>query len=141
MKTIDVSFYNEAHKKLLQKTPKYKHITNLTKSGHTYDEDLFIYCLFKEQKDRDGFRSYDDFKNRLPRRIGLFEDYIDFDSNTITSIDEHHDKLITEYIGVGVALHLISHIHSLTEADWEIIPETQTKDLDFEIGFDASPYT
>lgn len=136
MKIIDISFYSKEHEELLKSSPKFNKIQEVINSGLLFDEDLWIYALFKEQKNRDGFRSFDDFKHRLSRRITLLEDYIDFDSKTITAIDKHSDKNISEYIGVGTALKLISTIHDLIEADWEIIPESQTKDLDFEIGFD-----
>ena len=136
---IEVSFYNKRHKDLLKaNSPKYDKIEEITESGLTLDEDLWIYCLFREQKNRDGFRTYNDFKLRLARRIQYLEDYLDLKSNTITAIDDIPEKPISEYVGVGGALKLISEVHGLIEADWEIIPESQTKDLDFFIASDGN---
>lgn len=135
--TINVSFYNKEHERLLSATPNFDDILKIINSGLAVDADLWVYALFKEQKDRDGFRTYSDFTYRLARRIQLIEDYIDLKSNTITSVDENPEKIITEYIGVGCALKLVSEIHGLTEADWELIPESRTKDLDFFISSDG----
>jgi len=136
--SIEVSFYNEKHKDLLKvSSPKFKEIEEIITRGLQLDEDLWIYCLFKEQRDREGFRTYEDFKKRLGKRMGLLEDYLDMSSSTITAVDDNPEKGISEYVGVGAALKLMSEIYGLTEADWEIIPEGQEKDLDFYICFDG----
>ena len=132
-----VEFYNSKHENVLRSRSSYKNILKIIESGLTVDDDLWIYCLFKEQRNRDGFRTYEDFASRLTKRIQLLEDYIDLNSNTISAIDEKPDKIISEYIGVGCGLKLISEIHGLTEADWELIPESKTKDLDFQISSDG----
>jgi hypothetical protein len=135
--TIKVSIYNERHLHLLQHSGKYGDIAKIIESGLPVNEDLWTYALFKEQRDRDGFRTFDNFRQRLAKRIQLFDDYIDPQSDTITAIEGNPGKTISEYVGVGTALLLVSTIHGLTEADWELIPETHTKDLDYLIASDG----
>jgi len=135
---IDVNFYDAKHREALSNTPQFANIVKIVESGLTVDEDLWIYCLFKEQKARDGFRTYADFASRLAKRLQLFEDYINLQSKTITSVDDKPEKIISEYVGIGCALKLVSEIHGLTEADWELIPESRTKDLDFFISSDST---
>ena len=59
---------------------------------------------------------------KLPSRIGLFKDYLDLESGTIRAkFDNAQDQqIVTEHVGIGSGLSVISHIHSLTEADWNI---------------------
>lgn len=136
---VEVSIYNDAHRVLLKKTPNYSEIVKLEKSGLSIDQDLLIYCLFKEQQDRVGYRTFDDFKERLNRRMTFLEDYLVLNTTSINAQPDVKEvpKEISEYLGVGVALKLISEIHNLTEADWNIIPETKHPDLDFEIATDG----
>ncbi|MBK1986648.1 hypothetical protein A0J48_003675 [Sphaerospermopsis aphanizomenoides BCCUSP55] len=147
MPSIKVSFYNEEHRKLLENTPKYELITKLVEDGFDCsNEDLWTYGLFREQKPIFGFNSYEELKSKLPKRWGYIEDYFDLNADTIRAKyhgSDNQDKSLTETLGIGVALALISHIHGLTQADWNIIPphnSQKLKDLDFCIASDGEQF-
>ncbi len=133
---IKTSIYNETHKKLFEANPHYPKIKELEeKEQKIPTEDFLIYCLFKEQKQYPGYQTFSDFKRMLPKRIDLLSDYLDLDSPTITAKfpEAQTQQIVTEHVGIGAGLSVISSIHGLTEADWNVILVTKTKDLDYEI--------
>jgi hypothetical protein len=135
MPFIKVSFYDDEHERKLGNTPKYKVIEGLVKNGFTCsDADLWTYSLFAEQKPFRGFRNFEELKIRLPRRWKTIEDYFYLNNYTVRAKfpGAKYQKL-TEELGVGSALALVSHIHGLTQADWDIIDVTRSKDLDFSL--------
>jgi len=137
---VEVSVYNEHHRKLLKKSPVYKNIAKIDGKVVEFSrEDFLTYALFREQKNHTGFKTFKDFKKKLPYRIDIFNDYLDESSNTITAKFNTAEKqlIVTEYIGIGGGLSVISRIHGLTEADWNIIPDTGVKDLDYWISSDG----
>ena len=135
---FDVEYYNKQHETDLKKTSVAKELEAAVTNGMAVDEEEYkVYTLFREQKSQAGFRNYADLKAKLPSRLTAYEDYFDLSSGTVRSqfIDENHlDNTQTEASGVGAALSLVSDLYGLTEADWEKIPKSQTKDLDFEIA-------
>lgn len=136
MPFIKVSFYNDEHRRKLKDTPKYKAIEELVENGFTCsDADLWTYSLFTEQKPFPGFSSFEELKIRLPRRWKTIEDYFYLNDYTVRAKfpGAKYQKL-TEELGVGSALALVSHIHGLTQADWDIIDVTRNKDLDFSLN-------
>jgi hypothetical protein len=66
--------------------------------------------------------------------------YFDFSKGSITSRFEGDDtsKAQTEAVGVGASLSLMSNLLDLTEADWEKIPASNIKDMDFSIASTGS---
>lgn len=139
---IRISTYDKKHQELFRiNHPRYDTIKAIdNKIIDIPRQDFLIYSLFKEQKDKRGFRSYSELKNKLPTRLGIFKDYLDFDSHTIRAqFDNAEDqKIITESVGIGAALSIVSHIHGLTAADWNVIPVGPVKDLDFHIASDGN---
>ena len=135
---FDVQYYNKQHETDLQKTSVAKQLDDAVKNGMMVDEEEYkVYTLFREQKSQPSFRNYAELKAKLPSRLAAYEDYFDLSGGTVRSqfIDEKDlDNTQTEASGVGAALSLVSDFYGLTEADWEKIPKSQTKDLDFEIA-------
>lgn len=136
MPYIKVSFYDEDNQKKLEETPNYKIIQKLVEEGFTCsNEDLWTYSLFKEQKNFEGYRNFQELKYKLSRRLDRIEDYFVLKDYTIRAkFPEAKNQELTEEVGIGAALALISKIHGLTQADWNIIPITKNKDLDFYIN-------
>ncbi|MDG5469353.1 hypothetical protein P9J64_13575 [Deltaproteobacteria bacterium IMCC39524] len=141
---IKVSVYNDKHRNELKKRCPihiYKNIAKIDgKILEISREDFLIYSLFKEQRNHPGFEYFSDFRKKLPYRIDKFNDYLDENSNTITAIfDNAYDQEeVTVNVGIGAGLSVISHIHGLTEADWNIIPISKVKDLDYSISSDGN---
>ena len=99
------------------------------------DADLWTYSLFTEQKPFPGFRNFEELRLRLPRRWEKVEDYFYLNHYTIRAkFPGAKYQELTEELGVGAALALVSCIHGLTQADWNIIDVTRSKDLDFSIN-------
>ena len=135
MPFIEVSFYNEEHRDKLRNTPKYQAILELVENGFTCsDEDLWTYALFKEQKPFPGYENFQQLKLILPRRWEKIKEYYELNNRTVRAKFQgaEYQEMIEE-LGIGAALALVSHVHGLTEADWNIIPISRQKDLDFSI--------
>lgn len=133
---IKTSIYNKKHKRLFEQNSQYPTLKEFEdKEQNISTEDFLTYCLFKEQKHYDGYKTFSDFKKKLPGRIDLLSDYLNLDSPTITANfpDAQTQQIVTEHVGIGAGLSIISSLHGLTEADWNIIPVTKTKDLDYSI--------
>ena len=137
---IKVSVYNDHHRKLLKTNPIYEKIENIDgKNVEISREDFLIYSLFKEQKNHQGYERFSDFRKKLPDRIVKLNEYLKGDSKTITAVfnNAQEQQEVTENVGIGAGLSVISQLHGLTEADWNIIPVTRDKDLDYSISSDG----
>ena len=137
---IKVSYYNKAHKELLLKTPKANKIIDLVEKGYFLNEDFWVYSVFTEQAEYFEFQTFDDLSSLWIDLYKYTGRFFDLDNETIKAkfpSDKYKGNQLTERIGVAGGLSLISYIHDLTEADWRVIPVTNTKDLDFEIASDG----
>jgi len=137
---IKFSVYNKRHRELFRSNPLFGKIISLDGQKLVISrEDFLIYCLFKEQKQYHGYVTFSDFKKKLSERMSLLSDYLDLNSPSITAMfDNAQDQqIITEHVGIGTGLSVISHLHGLTEADWNIIPVNKNKDLDYRISSDG----
>ena len=138
---VKVSIYDEEHRRLLSSYPTVNYIKQINeKELYIPEEDFLIYCLFIEQKDFDGYRTFEDLKSIVSYRIEWLKEYLDL-SYTIRGKfpSKYQPKEITERVGVGCSLLLISKIHNLTEADWKIKEiSSEYKDLDFYISSDEN---
>jgi hypothetical protein len=136
MPFIKVSFYDDEHRRKLENTPKYKVIEGLVRNGfNCSDADLWTYSLFTEQKPFPGFENFEELKIQLRERWKTIERYFYLTDYTVRAKfpGAKYQKL-TEELGVGAALALVSHIHGLTQADWDIIDVGRSKDLDFSLN-------
>ena len=144
MYKFKVEYYDEQHKSLLKQYSCYDEIEKLVVNCFTVSEEEFhSYALFREQKNYDGWRTYQELKLKIPSRLLSFKEYFSVNNGLLRSRFSHandREKHLTEAIGVGAGLALVSQLYGLTEADWERIPETNEKDLDFEIASNGKEY-
>lgn len=139
---LEISYYNEKHKILLEGAPFQSKLEDAIKNGIEISKDEFaVYTIFREQKQRPGWITYAELKEKMPSRLNAFSDYFDLSTGTITSKfsdSAEYDNTHTESAGVGVALSIVSKLYDLTEADWQKIPISNNKDMDFEIASDGN---
>jgi hypothetical protein len=105
--------------------------------------EFLTYCLFVNKRTQGtGLRSYGEIKAGLNDRLADFNDGLEPTPASLRTIRIGNEQLcgLSEKIGVGVALSVMSHIHGLSEADWERIPQGSKQSLDFEIGCNGSGY-
>src|SRR5205085_9439157 len=138
MAYVKVNYYDDKHRKLLAQLPRAKQLDQIVQSGFDLPVAEFLaYTIFREQKDHDGWKTYNDLQLKLPSRVAMFNDYFATEEDSIFSKypqGKDMDNAMTEAAGVGVSLALISDLYGLTEADWAKIPVSEFKDLDFEIA-------
>jgi len=144
MINISVDYYKDIEKDLFKHYPNYKAINALVNGCKSIQKgELLAYMIFTEQKDRPGFRTYDELKQRVSDRLGDINDYFDFSHGSISAkfIGNEMDKNIIERLGVGLGLSVIGKLHNLIGADWKRIPEfagknaCRTFDFDYDIPF------
>lgn len=136
---FNVEFYDDKHRELLKDNCSlYERIEKLISSGFAIDkEELFSYAIFIEQKyGKSCWESFQELQERLPHFRRSWEEIFNFSGGTVhanfdTSLIHTYHK---EALGVGGALSIVSKIYGLTEADWQKIPITQIRHLDFEIA-------
>ncbi|WP_040433480.1 hypothetical protein [Chlorobium ferrooxidans] len=139
-----VEYYNKEHKRLLERYSCYDAIEKIVKNGFTVPEEEFhCYALFREQKRYEGWRTYQELKSKIPNRLSNFKEYFSTNDGLISSNfgqADDRDSHLTESIGIGGGLSLVSKLYDLTEADWEKIPVSNKKDLDFEIASNGKEF-
>ena len=137
-------YYNEEHKRLLERYSCYDAIEKIVTNGFTVPEEEFhCYALFREQKRYEGWRTYQELKSKIPNRLSNFKEYFSANDGLICSNfgqADDRDSHLTESIGIGGGLSLVSKLYDLTEADWEKIPVSNKKDLDFEIASNGKEF-
>jgi len=140
---FQVSYYDDNHRaKLLNHKYFYK-LEGLVNQGLDVDDDEFIiYSIFREQKNYPGWRTYQELKDHLPDRINTFRKYFDTSSGTLRAMfpSKDFDLVQTESSGVAASLLLMNRIYDLHEADWQRIPITKKKSLDFEFASNGTEY-
>ena len=126
MYSFKVEYYNDEHKRLLEKYSCSDEIRRVINDGlKVTEEEFFSYALFREQKNHDGWQTYQDLKTKIPNRLLIFKEYYSVDNGLLCSrfnLANDRENHLTESIGVGAGLVLISQLYGLTEADWERIP-------------------
>lgn len=108
-----------------------KAMIELKQSGLSLTQDeLFVYSMYYEWHDRNGWRTYADLRSRLSSRLARFEDYIEKVDALRLSMAPVKD--VTESLGIGATLAASAKLLGLTEADFSKIPETSRHSvLDF----------
>lgn len=147
---LNLNFYDNKQKKLFEAYSNFPEIEKLVSSPIFIDESEFLaHFLFTEQKDKDGFRTYDELREKVGDRISYIRDYVNMDHGTINCHEfssEQNYKDIVERLGVAGSLSVMNKLHNLTEADWTRIPidsapkEKRIKTMDFEIASDGNKY-
>lgn len=136
---FDIQYYDENNARLLSKHRHAKKIAQLVSRGLQVDEyELFVYTLFRQQKDYPGWRNYQELKEQLPGEIDSLRKYFDTSGGTLRAKfpQSSSDEVKTQSAGVASALMVINAIYDLHEADWERIAITsKRRTLDFEYTF------
>lgn len=139
---LSVHYYNDEEAKLFKEYDNYDVINQMIQHNLVISEDEFkSYMLFTEQANENGFRTYQELKDRVQHRLGDIDDYLDLLGGTITtkkSSERLSNTGMTERIGVSLGLNVVNQFHSLTEADWAITPNVyiggkRVKDFDYQI--------
>ncbi len=138
---IAVEYYDAAEKQKLSKYPTHAGIEHVIKSGiEIPTEEFLIYYVFhKKRPGKPGWRNYRQVANQFWRAISELSEWVDFNGASIsTHVDlSGQDKAITERIGEGIGLSVISEIHGLTAADWDRIPIVRYSSFDYQIASDG----
>jgi len=138
---LNVDYYNSKEKELFKAYPNYQEIEDKLQQGFTLsDDELLTYMMFMEQKDEEGFRTYEELRSKLESRKGFYLDYLDLESGTVKSkysSSNLSDVGVTERLGISLGLNVVNQLHDLTEADWAITPDqyhggVRAKDFDYE---------
>ncbi len=140
---FQVSYYDNNHRAELLKHKYFHKIERLINQGLDVDDDEFvIYSIFREQKNYPSWRTYQELKDHLPDRINTFRKYFDTSSGTLRARfpSKDFDLVQTESSGVAASLLLMNRIYDLHEADWQRIPITKKKSLDFELASNGTEY-
>jgi len=131
---LGVSYYNDNHQSLLERSEFVEQIRKIVASGVEIDDKtMMVYMLFTEQKPFEGFRDFRDIEALLPGRISEIEHYFDFSGGTLRARfpSQLMENQRIERAGVGAALVAMNMVAGLHHADWEKIEISQIKDLDF----------
>ncbi len=133
---FDIQYYDENNARLLSKHRHAKKMAQLVSHGLQVDEyELYVYSLFRQQKDHPGWQNYPELKEQLPAEIDSLRKYFDTSGGTLRAKfpRSSFDEVKTQSAGVASALLVINAIYDLHEADWEKIPFTsKRRTLDFE---------
>ena len=135
---LSVEYYNEVQRLLFQSFPNAMQLNNLVANDVIISKDeLLAYMMFTDQRDANGFRTYDELRDRIQHRLGDIDEYLSFNNGSVQSLVDSgamNRIAFTNRLGVALGLCVTNKIHGLTEADWKIIPETnQHSTFDFEI--------
>jgi hypothetical protein len=140
---IVVDYYDAHHKTKLSKHSNAARIASLVAEGLKIGEAEFVtYAMFTQQKDHDGYRTYQELKTIFPEELPGFRRHFDLAAGTLRARFGGDDmqKHQTERAGVAGALLVMNRIFDLHEADWHKIPESGLKDLDFLLASTGSGY-
>ncbi len=133
-----VDYYDPEHEKLLANLSCFSEFEKIKHDGFIIeDQEFHVYSLFREQKNIVGWKNYQELSKRVPNRLQKFNEYFSIEGGVLKSrftASEERDNSMTDAAGVGVSLSLISRAYGLIEADWEKIPISKKKDLDFNIA-------
>lgn len=133
---VKVDYYDAEEKENFEHYPNAQAIQDIVGKHIRIDlGEFWAYMMFKDQQNYPGFRTYEELEQQIPRRYSHFVDFFNFHNGSI-SVHERPKATneVRERYGEAVSLCLISQLHSLHEADWETIPESnQEKTLDYAI--------
>jgi hypothetical protein len=132
---FDCAFYDSGHERELQRTSIYPGLKRAAADGVAIPYSEFkSYAIFREQGDDVDYNTFSELQRKLDKFIPAYEEYYEQSGNMIylrRSGARQQARTHTEMGGIGAALSLTSRLYDLTEADWQRIPETREKDVDF----------
>jgi len=138
---LDVDYYDEEEKELLRLNypSEFGRIDKVVQAGHIKIPfaDFKTYTQMHHQNSEDDkLRSFEAIHDSLGDLYGNVNFYTHFDEETSRfysdRIDNNEQNHVSESIGCGGALGVISAIYGLTQADWQRINIQGHKDFDFD---------
>ena len=142
---VDVAFYDEIEKQKLLKYPTATVMEQLVSQGVDISTaDFLTYYLF--HKKRLGILRYGDYFSigrEINQALVALDGSIDFTGHSICTAEgvKHQLNEISEHIGEAVGLSVVSSIHGLTSADWDLILPRQGRGapptFDYQIASDG----
>lgn len=140
MISFDVDYYDDAEKDAFRRSGADEQLGPLVEKGLSIDEfDLISRGMFMEQKNKVGWKSRDDLAHKALTRIDQFEQYFETSRGSLAA---QHDAAEmggnTEWMGVGASIAAMDEAFKTNDADWEKIPVSNTKDMDFHVASTGS---
>src|SRR5437763_677695 len=124
---VKVEFYDSTEMGKLLNYPSADALKEAVANGVSIpSEELLAYYLFhRKRPGKAGWRNYDEIAHEIERALSDLSEWIDFNGKSIsTPMDVgHQDRGITEHLGEAIGLSFVNHVHRLTDADWDRIPE------------------
>ncbi|MCW3467811.1 hypothetical protein [Chitinophaga nivalis] len=98
-------------------------------------EDFKVYAVLGFQYDANGFRTFNDL-SKIGQGISRFETLLHYNPQIQSLIKTTPERPVindvSEELGIAGGLAIAGEIYSLTQADWQLIPQiTSHKDFDF----------
>src|SRR5712664_229868 len=103
---FDVRYYDQAEKVLIDASSYAQMASGLVEKGFALDEEeILAYTMFTNWRDLEGWRTFADWKRRMPKELGIFEKDFDLSGGTVRArFAEQNPSGIVESAGVGAAL-------------------------------------
>lgn len=139
---IDINFYNDEHKNLLGSYPYPKEQISKMKvmvlTPLKIDPvDFLTYYLFHNKKHNPvkfpNKLEVSKFINHAFDSISIFFGLQNGSLRGLPNVLSAENSVV-EHIGDAIGMIVISELHELISADWEVIPITKEKDFDFSIS-------
>jgi hypothetical protein len=132
---FNVSYYDDYEKNSFASRASIQaNIHSLVTSGLKVDDlDLITKGMYLEQSDRTGWKTRLDLQRKAVDRIGIFQDYFrtNHSIHCIVSPQDLMNRGNSEWIGVAAGIAAMDQAFGLHAADWQKIPVSPGKDLDF----------
>lgn len=124
---IDVRYYDKANQELLLKYAAAPRIEEAVRNGIDVPlgQLLTYYLFYRKRASAVEFRTYRDLDKKIGLAMSELEGWIRYSNGSLVAQAEAapQDKAVTERLGEGCALSVVSWLHDLHEADWEKIPD------------------
>lgn len=138
---LDVEYYDEEEKNLLKTNypSEFKLIDSVVNKGHITVPfaDFKVYTQMQHRNsEHDKLNSFHAIQESIGDLFGNVKFYTHFDEETnrfySDRINNNEQNHVSESIGCGGALSVMSNIYALTQADWQIISIQGHRDFDFD---------
>lgn len=138
---LDVEYYDEDEKELLKKNypSEFNLIDSVVQKGYVVVplSDFKTYTQMHHQNSEyEKLISFQAIQENIGDLFGNVKFYTHFDEETgrfySDKIDNNEQNHVSESVGCGGALSVISHMYGLTQADWQRIAIQGHKDFDFD---------
>lgn len=144
---INVDYYSDAHKTLLESLPPPYSDRVKSVAGRTIQIpaiEFITYCLFGYKNSNiPELSDYRRLRDRLGRHLGTLEVALERSPTSLRTLlsGKKQIKGVSEDVGIGVSLTVVSSMLGLSEADWDPIPTTNNeKSLDYFIASDGARF-